>query len=279
MRSQPQFHNLLGFTQDEIKTYFKYQIELLCKKKGKSEEELLRELKEHYNGYKYHVNVDIRLSNAYDIQNYFHNEGSLENFWDKSGSPKNLLKFLNMQNISDLWNYLNMMAIKNFRLHATEEEFNTPPEEWRTLQKDFKQNALDAGYLTIDTKVQNNKNGLMQDEIALKIPNLEISQSFKKLLREYLVGNNKLGFIPEYIRDRDFDQLLLEIETVAFRNKTFLNLHGKSAKVSEIVEKPEILLHFIIAMTFEYALDEEEKNSLIRHYILENEKALPNDKS
>ncbi len=183
-----------------------------------------------------------------------------------------------MQDIPDIRNYLNLMSFKDFRVFVAEDELTTP-KEWQKLQKDFKQNAFDAGYITIDKMVRKDEgNGTITNEISLKIPNLEIFQSFQKLLRDFLVGNDKLGFISECLRERKFKQLLLDIETVAFRDKTFLNLYDKADNIRRFADK-EILLHYIIAMTLELSLSEEEKKSLITHYILENDKALANKKS
>ena len=273
LRNEPKYHNLLGFTQEEIKTYFKYPIECLCNKKGKTEEALLKEIKEHYNGYKYHVDVDTRLSNAYAIQNYFHSEGKLENFWHKSGSTKILLRSLNMQGIPDLRNYLMMMDNRNFKLDVKEKEFKAP-KEWKVLQKDFKQMCFDSGYLTISDMVVKEDINV----INLKIPNVEIFDSFQELLRMFLITNDKFGYILSDLKTRKFKKFLQNLEKSAFEDKTFLNFGDKEEDVKDDANY-EIFLHQLLTMTLRLALKTELKKGFIKDYIIENEKALKNQKS
>lgn len=69
LRQEATFHNLLGFTKEEILFYFAKEIQEICIAQNKTEKQLMQELELKYNGYKYHENAQNTLFNAFEIQN------------------------------------------------------------------------------------------------------------------------------------------------------------------------------------------------------------------
>lgn len=283
MRNRPEFHNLLGFTEAEIKKNFTNQILQICQKTNIKEDSLIQSLKRQYNGYKYHVKAQETLYNAFEIQNYFI-RGDMRDYFVESGGTKILLRSLKMQDIPDLRNCLNLMADRDFRIYMKEKELGSP-KDWEQFQKDFKQNAFDAGYLTIDklledksVKKSSNFKEKTENLIALKVPNEEIFQHFQDLLKKFLITNDKFGSLMQTLAAADFELFFENVEIVAFQSKDFLNLKDKSKNIRLHANK-EILLHQIFTMTVELALQEETKKGLIQNYTVKNEEKLTNGKS
>jgi len=143
------------------------------------------------------------------------------------------------------------------------------PKEWEKLQKDFKQLAFDAGYLTIDTI--NTKT----DEITLKVPNYEIFENFQELLKDFLIKNNKFGFIINNLKKKKSNKFFDHLEEVAFRDKTFLKLDDKDADIKEDANY-EKLLHQMLTMTLRLALKNEKEEGFIKDFEIKNEKKAEN---
>ena len=229
MRNSPEFHNLLGFTKNEIELYFKESIKNVCLLKGISEDQLFKEIKEHYEGYKYHVQSNDTLYNAFAIQNYFKNQGIVRDYFSDSGGTSILFQTLAKQAIPDLRNYLMMMRDRDFRLKLKENNLNSP-KEWKALMTDFTQMCFDTGYLTIDKNCHNsklqaeelnlkNQSKSSDNEFYLKVPNQETFKSFQKVLKDILAGVDQLGSIVESLKMNNFREFLMNIETVAFKDK------------------------------------------------------------
>ena len=223
------------------------------------------ELEEHYNGYRYHVKAKNSLYNAYVIQNYFQSDGELRNYFAESGGTKTLLRSLNQQAIQDLRIYLNLLSNPGTTVQMTSTELVTP-KDWEKLQKDFKQNAFDAGYLTVAEG--------SAKEVNLKVPNTDVFQDLQKLLNDFLIKNDKFGRIMVNLKDAAFKDLFENLVIVAFKDKTFLKLDDKEADIRRDADY-EIFLHQLLTMTFRLALKTEKQKTFIKDYLLENEKQVP----
>lgn len=261
MRYSPEFHNLLGFTREEILFNFKDQIKTIAERQNKTEDQLMLELEQHYNGYRYHVKAKDTLYNAFVIQNYFKSGGELENYFGKSGDTKILLRSLNQQAIPELRIYLDLFSNPNSRVKMPTDEITTP-KAWETLQKDFKQNSFDAGYLTIA--------GTVGDQVELKVPNAMVFQNLQQLLQNFLIKNDSFGKIMMSLKQKKFKKFIEALEEVAFRDKTVLNLAAKDDVIQDDADY-EVVLHQMLTMTFHLALEEEKKKTS-KNYVLLNEK-------
>lgn len=244
---------------------FKDQLKKIAESQQKTEDQLMMELEKHYNGYRYHVKAKDTLYNAYVMQNYFKSGGELRNYFAESGRTKILLRSLNHQDIADLRIYLNLLSNFETTVSISSTEFGTP-KDWEKLQKDFKQNAFDAGYLTVAE--------VSGDAVDLKIPNTEVFQNLQQLLKDFLIKNDKLGRIMVNLKNAEFKDLFQNLVIVAFKDKTFLKLDDKDADIRKDADY-EILLHQLLTMTFRLALKTEKKKNFIKDYLMENEKQVP----
>jgi len=236
---------------------------LIAKTKGILEEKVIDEIEKHYNGYKYNIKAKNTLYNAFAIQNYFKNEGDLRNYFAESGGTKILLRSLNMQDIPDLRKYLDLLSNQSARVSIFRTELTTP-KDWAKLQKDFKQNAFDAGYLTID--------GLISSEtIALKVPNHEVFQNMKGLLRDFLCKKDQFGDILQSLIQKRFKDFFQAIEEVAFRDKTFLNIADKNPRIKQDANY-EPLLHTILLMAIRMTVETGKENQVITNFTIKNRK-------
>jgi hypothetical protein len=250
-------------------------LKTIAESQKKTVNQVMLQLERHYNGYKYNVEAETTLFNAFVIQNFFNSQGllKLRDYFTESGGTQTLLKSLNQQAIPDLRKYLDVLSNPSSRLQIPLKELSSP-KDWTDLQKDFKQNALDAGYLTID------KVAFLEEEeeyiVDLKIPNNEVFQNMKALLKKFLIRNDKFGDILPSLEQKNFKNFFESLETVVFRDKSFLNLHDKDHVIRKDANY-EILLHQIIAMVLRFTIEVEKKKNIMKDYVLENEK-LVNEK-
>jgi hypothetical protein len=93
------YHNMLGYTQEELENYFEPHIRSVAEKQGKSTEALLSDIREWYNGYSW--NGEDRVYNPYSILRFFQN-GKFLNFWFESGTPKFLIELLKKSMVYDV---------------------------------------------------------------------------------------------------------------------------------------------------------------------------------
>ena len=150
------YNEFLGYTEDEIKIFFRDYIEEVKKELNLTEEQFWEKLREWYDGYSW--NGKGRVYNPYSILNFFSKKEFL-NFWYESGSPSWLVNWVKTHGIEELGN---LSCSKN-EIFATEiEDSSLPVFLWQT------------GYLTI----------IKVDErfYYFDFPNREVKESFSELL-------------------------------------------------------------------------------------------------
>jgi len=236
---------------------------------------MMLKLEQHYNGYKYNIEAETTLFNAFEIQNFFKSPALLKmrDYFSESGGTQILLKSLNLQTIPELRKHFDLLSNPTSRVQMPLKELATP-KDWQDLQKDFKQNCFDAGYLTIDKIVSSEKEFM----VDLKIPNFEVFQNMKDLLKKFLVRKDRLGDILMSLEQKNFTSFFENLEIVAFRDKSFLNLDDKDAIIKRDANY-EILLHQILTMVLRMAIIVGKKNNMMKVYHLENEKQVNDQKS
>ncbi len=181
------FHNLLGYTQEEIQTYFSAHLEAVGQESGKSLSEIWELVKHWYNGYSW--NGMERLYNPFSIL-CFLDEKRFRNYWFESGTPKMLVSLLKKEGLYDLRNIrANMGLINNFDIDNLNAE---------TL-------LFQTGYLTISNLDE-------FSDFVLNYPNHEVELS----MTQYLLGaytyqmrhSVTANQIAAAIKKHDFDLLI-----------------------------------------------------------------------
>ncbi|PKQ64616.1 ATP-binding protein [Raineya orbicola] len=154
------FHNMLGYTQNEIHHYFTPHLQFIAKETSKNIDDLWKEIKFWYNGYSW--NGKDKLYNPFSVLCYL-DAREARNFWFESGTPKMLINLLRKEWLYDLRNLkASMSLISNFDID------NLNPE---TL-------LFQTGYLTIDSIDE-------FGDFVLNYPNYEVELS----MTQYLIGS------------------------------------------------------------------------------------------
>ncbi|OOC39635.1 ATP-binding protein, partial [Thermosipho melanesiensis] len=162
------YSQMLGYTQEELEYYFKEHIEETAREIGMGKEELIENLKEYYNGFSF----DGRRSvyNPFSILRFFE-EREFKNYWFESGSPSFLYEYIKGRKVT-------YEELVKYPVSAM--DFTTREIEDANANIFFAQ----AGYLTFKGV---KKIGL-REEYILDYPNIEVRNSFSKLILEANYG-------------------------------------------------------------------------------------------
>jgi len=150
------FATIVGYSEDEIKIFYKDYLKILCKELELSEEEALSEIKKWYNGYSW--DGKTFLHNPFSVINLF-SDRSFKNYWFETGTPTFLIDQIKeaKENFADLNNQ--QVATNSFN------KFDITDLDPAALM-------FQTGYLTI--KEHDAKSG----RYLLDYPNKEVSDSF-----------------------------------------------------------------------------------------------------
>ncbi|KLO24184.1 ATPase AAA [Marinitoga sp. 1197] len=205
------YSQMLGYTQKELEKYFSNYIKETKKEMNISEEKLLEEIKRYYNGFSF--DGEHYVYNPFSVLKFF-DEKRFKNYWFESGSP------------SFLYNYIKGKKIEYEELVKTTVnamDFSTREIEDANANIFFAQ----AGYLTFKGI---EKIGF-EEEYILDYPNLEVKNSFSRLILEANYGFD--GVVIKELSRRIIKSLLKnDIEGLIKKIKTIIsaipyNLHKK----------------------------------------------------
>ncbi len=96
----PDYACMLGYTQEELEANFEEEIAAATHKMSLSREELLSQLREWYNGYRFH-HKGGKVYNPVSVNNFF-DRYEFENFWFATGTPTFLINLLKQQGVYNL---------------------------------------------------------------------------------------------------------------------------------------------------------------------------------
>ena len=185
------YATMLGYTQQEFEANFSEQIETVEKKLNLSHADLLAEIKNWYDGFRFHANSES-VYNPVSLAKFFERGGEFSNYWFETGTPSFLLELI-MKSKLDFSVSLNSPVSGSF--------FNA-----------FEISSLDplvllfqTGYLTIDKCVEKKIPFTSKTirEYYLRFPNLEVDESF----------NNSLLAYCTTVRKQDSQELILKLIT------------------------------------------------------------------
>ncbi len=185
------FHNICGYTQEELETNFTPHLQHVADYQGVSLEELLQQVKRWYNGYSW--NGKARVYNPYSVLRFL-DAKEFRNYWFDSGTPKFLIEILKSRMVYDISEtQVTMAEADNFDID------NLSPE---TL-------LFQTGYLTVKEI----------DEFriyTLAYPNLEVEESMTQYIPAAYAGNNKTSLAYEIVivaEKNDIEELIQTINT------------------------------------------------------------------
>ena len=145
-----EYGDITGYTQDELKFYFRDWIDSASQKMEISPDSLLVRLKDYYDGFSF--DGFTRLYNPFSIMLCL-NKGRLDNYWYTSGSPSFIAKYMKEHKIQNPDEYRHIEVPSDFA--ESHEIENSKPESF----------LYQSGYLTIEK--------LEDDVITLDYPNEE----------------------------------------------------------------------------------------------------------
>ncbi|WP_129408844.1 ATP-binding protein [Marinitoga lauensis] len=206
------YSQMLGYTQEELEHYFKEHIKETSEEMGISEEELLKGLKEYYNGFSF--DGEHYVYNPFSILKFFE-EKKFQNYWFESGSPSFLYEYIKNRKIT----YEDLV-----KETVSAMDFSTREIEDANANIFFTQ----AGYLTF----KGIKKLGLKEKYILDYPNIEVKSSFSRLILEANYGLKGLdeaeNIIYEKIYDNDIEGLIEEIKKVI--SSIPYNLHEKEER-------------------------------------------------
>ena len=187
------YSDMLGYTREELETYFPSHISALSDKIGIPEAGIMEKLEQHYDGYRFSKR-DIRVYNPFSILSAL-KQKDFRNYWFETGTPTFLVNLLKNTG----W-YL--PEIETMR--ATEAVFSTYELE------DLRPEALlfQTGYLTI--------RDVSERLYTFDYPNQEVKTSFLEILFHSWTGGLRNGsqfvLLAGYLHREEYGQF---IETVS----------------------------------------------------------------
>jgi hypothetical protein len=165
------FTTALGYTQEELESYFAEYLEKISLQKNITLTELLAETKRWYNGYSW--NGLDSVYNPYSILNFLYS-GKFLNHWFSTGTPTMVVKMLNKKYIEDFKD----VPLDTFEL----ERYDITQVEKHLVSLLFQ-----TGYLTITEKID-------EETFLLNYPNKEVRDSFNSFrVADYIEGDVSLS--------------------------------------------------------------------------------------
>ena len=155
----PKYGNICGYTQNDIETSFKPYLEGVD----------LKKFKNYYNGYNF---LKDPVYNPFDTLQFIENNFLYDNYWFESGTPTFLIKLIEQNNYF-LPKLSNVVVGKELLASFDIESINLEVLLYQ------------SGYLTIESVKEKRRGGF---EYKLKLPNIEVKQSFNDILIDFLTN-------------------------------------------------------------------------------------------
>ena len=167
------FATMLGYTQAEFEANFKERIDAAEKKQSLSHEDFLAEVKNWYDGFRFHADCES-VYNPVSLAKFFEHGGEFSNYWFQTGTSSFLFAVMKKQSFN-LPEALETTVSSSF-FDAFEIDRLNP----KTL-------LHQTGYLTIGkaVKVPVPFTKVMNTEYTLVFPNYEVKSSFNDHLLNY----------------------------------------------------------------------------------------------
>ncbi|MFZ4428148.1 MAG: AAA family ATPase [Saprospiraceae bacterium] len=100
LTTHPDYATMLGYTQAELEDNFPEEIAAACTARGLSRDQLLEQMRDWYNGYRFHQSAET-VYNPVSVNNFFDRK-EFDNFWFATGTPTFLIQILKQQGVFDL---------------------------------------------------------------------------------------------------------------------------------------------------------------------------------
>ena len=166
----PEYAEMLGFTEAEVRKYFADRIPEAARTNEVSEEELMENLMKWYDGYRF-SDADTHVCNPVSITKFFAEGYRFSNYWDSTGTPSFLL---------------DLMAKQGYDHEAALNEWYSEGifSAYELDHLDITGMLWQTGYLTI----KEIRRGITGMQYRLDFPDMEVRQTFMNRLLEFYAG-------------------------------------------------------------------------------------------
>jgi len=211
----PRFGNICGYTQNDVETKFLPYLDGVD----------LERLKNFYNGYNF---LKDDIYNPFDILQFITNDKVFKNYWFVTGTPTFLIKLIEKNNYF-LPNLSNLVVDEKLL------------DSFDIENLDLEVILYQSGYLTIDSVKEKRRGGL---EYKLKLPNIEVKQSFNDVVIDSLTKQKiqKLKYqdsLYDALYDADLklfeDSLISLFESIPYNNFTKNNMQNFEGFYASVV--------------------------------------------
>lgn len=194
--SHPEFATMLGYTEEELHSYFHEYLANYAEKQNKKIEEVYQDFKYMYNGFRF-TGTDVKVYNPFSVGRAL-TYMELNNYWFESGMPTFLIDLLKERNY-------NIMKLENLEIGK---------EEMKAYDLDnlrVESLLYQTGYLTI-SNIEGGK------VYTLTYPNIEVEEGFcNQLLKSLAVTDRTTPVIykiKKALLSENYDQFIELIKSV-----------------------------------------------------------------
>ena len=169
----PNYAEMLGFTEAEVRKCFADRLPEAAQANGVSEDELMERLMGWYDGYRF-SEAETHVCNPVSITKFFYNDYRFSNYWDSTGTPSFLLKLM------DKRAYDHEAALKEWYGEGIFAAYELD-------QLDITGLLWQTGYLTIREAKQESDGTAFR----LDFPDYEVRKTYMSRLLEFYGGVSK----------------------------------------------------------------------------------------
>jgi len=201
----PRFFSMLGYTEEELRMYFKEHFDNLSSILGIGADILYEKFRLMYNGFRF-SNHDVRVYNPYSVGKAFEYQ-SLDNYWFESGTPTFLVDLIRERNFD-------ITSIQNIEIG------NDEIKSYDITKLELIPLLFQTGYLTI-------KHVEGGEIYKLDYPNHEVKNGFSRNLLES-VSEEKIKTpiiyrIKKSLIEKDYNKFIDYIKSL-FSNIANINI-------------------------------------------------------
>jgi len=241
---EPRYAGLLGYTRNEIKTYFADEIAALGRKRGVSSAKALDELLGWYDSYRFCPDSSVRVCNPISVGKALRS-GRLISYWVKTASSSLLVERMRVSNV---------MSSDFENLIATRDELDVCD----AVEMPLVPLMYQAGYVTIKGKSKTEKDEYGGPKLILGIPNHEVRGALKGAFWHSLMQIDERSFAA-LVRVAERQIAAGDVEGLI--GETLYQLYAKLPPTWAPKTEAEAKRHFLLFMEMAGARMQAERPS------------------
>lgn len=270
---------LLGYTQQEISSYFAEHLDLLAKKQNKHPQDLLTEMQEWYNGYRF-TQQPVTVYNPFSTL-MFLEHGVFRNFWFATGTPTMLIELLKKKSYpladaaqrlmsEEAFNSFDLDAVSPTPLllqtgYLTIAEYMADSRQYRL---DFPNKEVRTAFLS---QIAMGFSQLEKDETDNSLSELRKALSLKDLDNFFKILKRFFANIPYplHVAQERYYQTILFVIAQLTGIESQAEVMTNEGRIDLVIEMPEVryLFEFKFEGTADQALDQIQQNRYADKYI------------